>query len=213
MTVYSITRTKPAQRSWPDRIPPEGWHHWRRHEVMLRQSDRASGQIDSVAAQSLRILRKLPDPVPSRAFQARGLVVGYVQSGKTASYTALAARAADAGYRLVIVLSGIHESLRAQTQNRLERELTGHQEGGVSQADVGQEWIALTRPHEDFQDVDTRLLQSPSPFLVVAKKNVSVLRKIDTWIANAERFLRDKPVLVIDDEADQASINTRGNRD
>jgi hypothetical protein len=213
VTVYRITRTEPAQRSWPDRVPQDAWHHWARHEAMLRRSDRAPAQMDSVAAQSLRILRKLPDPIPSRAFQARGLVVGYVQSGKTASYTALAARAADAGYRLVIVLSGIHESLRAQTQNRLERELTGHQEGGVDQAKVGQEWISLTSPDEDFQNVDTRLLQSPSPFLIVAKKNVSVLRKIDAWIEKAERFLRDKPVLVIDDEADQASINTRGNRD
>ncbi len=213
MTVYTITRTEPPQPSWPDRIPHHGWHHWGRHEAMLRRSDRAPAQIDSVAAQSLRILRKLPDPVPSRAFQARGLVVGYVQSGKTASYTALAARAADAGYRLVIVLSGIHESLRAQTQNRLERELTGHQEGGVDQAAEGQEWISLTSPDADFQNVDTRLLQSPSPFLIVAKKNVSVLRKIDAWIERAGRFLRDKPVLVIDDEADQASINTRGNRD
>lgn len=213
MTVHTITRTEPARRSWLDRISPDAWHHWARHEAMLRGTDRAPAQIDSVSAQSLRILRKLPDPVPSRGFQARGLVVGYVQSGKTASYTALAARAADAGYRLVIVLSGIHESLRAQTQNRLERELTGHQDGGVGQAAVGEEWIGLTRPDEDFQNVDTRLLQSPSPFLIVAKKNVSVLRKIDSWIEKAERFLRDKPVLVIDDEADQASINTRGNRD
>ena len=213
MTVHTITRTEPAQRSWPDRILQDGWPHWARHEAMLRRSGRAAVQIDSVAAQSLRILRKLPDPVPSRAFQARGLVVGYVQSGKTASYTALAARAVDAGYRLVIVLSGIHESLRAQTQNRLERELTGHQEGGVDQAAVGQEWISLTRPDEDFQNVDTRLLQSPSPFLIVAKKNVSVLRKIDTWIRDASRFLHDKPLLVIDDEADQASINTGGNRE
>jgi hypothetical protein len=139
--------------------------------------------------------------------------VGYVQSGKTANYTALVARAADAGFRLVIVLSGIHESLRAQTQNRLERELTGHQTGGVGTADIGHEWIALTDPEDDFKAQDVRILQSAAPFLIVAKKNVTVLRRIDTWLKKASRFLEGLPLLVIDDEADQASINTRGNRD
>jgi hypothetical protein len=214
VTVARILRTEPADRAWADRVGTGLWYHWARHEAMLRGSTKwQTQQVDSVAAESLRILRKLPDPNPSRTFQARGLVVGYVQSGKTANYTALAARAVDAGYRIVIVLSGIHESLRTQTQNRLERELTGHQPGGVGQAEVGHEWIALTRPGEDFRDIDVRTLQSPSPFLIVAKKHTTVLRKLDTWLESAARFLADKPVLLIDDEADQASINTRGNRD
>ncbi|MCA9160472.1 MAG: Z1 domain-containing protein, partial [Planctomycetales bacterium] len=155
----------------------------------------------------------MPDPTRGHDFQGRGLVVGYVQSGKTANYTALAARAADAGYRIVIILSGIHDSLRNQTQNRLERELTGHQEGGVGAADIGHEWVALTTPDTDFKTQDVRILQSPAPFLIVAKKHVKVLNKIDTWLKDAERYLKKMPVLVIDDEADQASINTGGNRD
>jgi hypothetical protein len=214
VTVVNILRTEPEERAWPDRIDRERWYHWARHEDMLRSNPKwQSQQVDSVAAESLRILRKLPDPLPSRIFQARGLVVGYVQSGKTANYTALAARAADAGYRIVIVLSGIHESLRTQTQNRLERELTGHQSGGVGHAEVGREWIVLTRPGEDFREVDVRILQSPSPFLIVAKKHTTVLRKLEKWLESAARFLLDKPILLIDDEADQASINTRGNRE
>lgn len=214
MTVVSILRTEPEQRAWPDRMDRERWYHWTRHETMLRSVSKwPSQQVDSVAAESIRILRKLPDPLPPRTFQARGLVVGYVQSGKTANYTALAARAADAGYRIVVVLSGIHESLRTQTQNRLERELTGHQTGGVGHASVGREWIVLTRPGEDFREVDVRVLQSPSPFLIVAKKHTTVLRKLDRWLESAARFLQDKPILLIDDEADQASINTRGNRE
>ena len=172
MSVVNIIRTEPQARAWSDRMAAADWYQWSRHEAMLRRNPRwNSQQVDSVAAESLRILRKLPDPQVAREFQARGLVVGYVQSGKTANYTALAARAADAGYRLVIVLSGIHESLRTQTQNRLERELTGHQEGGVGQAEVGHEWIGLTRPGEDFREIDVRTLQSPSPFLIVAKKH------------------------------------------
>src|SRR6185369_3684224 len=106
----------------------------------------------------------MPDPISTYPFQGRGLVVGYVQSGKTANYTAVAARAADAGYRLVIVLSGIHESLRAQTQHRLEKELTGHHDGGVDPGKWGQQWIALTSQTRDFnKDEDPRRLQGRAP--------------------------------------------------
>ncbi|MDY0872662.1 Z1 domain-containing protein [Dongia rigui] len=168
-------------------------------------------QIASVAAESLRVLRHLRDPESDSPFQGRGLVVGYVQSGKTANYTALAARAADAGYRIVIVLSGIHDSLRNQTQNRLERELTGHQADAPT-AERGREWIRLTTPTEDFKEQDVRILQSSAPFLAVVKKHVAVLKKLDHWLNSARRYLDEMPVLIIDDEADQASINTKGNR-
>jgi hypothetical protein len=189
------------------------WYHWGRLESFLRSSLKLeSQQVDSVAAESLRVLRGLHDPQASSPFQGRGLVVGYVQSGKTANYTAVAARAADAGYRIVIILSGIHDSLRNQTQNRLERELTGHQQGGVLQAERGREWISLTTPTEDFKEQDVRILQSPTPFLAVVKKNAAVLTKLDHWLESAHRYLADMPVLLIDDEADQASINTKGNR-
>jgi hypothetical protein len=154
----------------------------------------------------------MKDPGQNFPFQVRGLVVGYVQSGKTANYTAVAARAVDAGYRLVIILSGIHDSLRNQTQNRLERELTGHQADGHPQAAEGRKWIVLTTHVDDFQQPDVRILQSPAPFLAVVKKNVVVLDKLDRWLKSAERYLDDIPVLIIDDEADLASINTRGNR-
>ena len=110
------------------------------------------------------------------------------------------------------MLSGIHDSLRNQTQNRLERELTGHQLGRVPRAERGREWISLTTPVEDFQQPDIRVLQSPAPFLAVVKKNVPILAKLDRWLEAAARYLDDMPVLVIDDEADQASINTKGNR-
>ncbi|AGW12391.1 Z1 domain-containing protein [Megalodesulfovibrio gigas] len=214
MRTVRITGTVPSSRRWTDRIGAGEWYHWSRHERMLRTKPNwRPEQVDSVAAESLRILGKLPDPWREHPFQARGLVVGYVQSGKTANYTALAARAADAGYRIVIVLSGIHDSLRNQTQNRLERELTGHQDGGVGPAEIGREWIALTTPVSDFQNQDVRILQGTAPFLIVAKKHIRVLMKIDAWLQDAGRFLETMPVLVIDDEADQASINTGGNRD
>lgn len=212
MELIRVVGSEPAMPSWIDRMTGDGWYHWRRLESFLRSSPRWTGsQVDSLSAESIRVLKRMPDPRQSGPFQGRGLVVGYVQSGKTANYTAVAARAVDAGYRIVIILSGIHDSLRNQTQNRLERELTGHQ-GGFERAEVGREWVCLTTPVNDFETQDPRILQSTAPFLMVAKKHVKVLAKIDSWLASASRFLPDMPVLIIDDEADQASINTRGNR-
>ena len=213
MATVRIVGAVPPKPSWTDRLSAESWYHWGRLEALLRADTKwEAPQVDSVASESLRVLRHLNDPLQNTEFQGRGLVVGYVQSGKTANYTAVAARAVDAGYRIVIVLSGIHDSLRNQTQNRLERELTGHQEGGLPRAERGREWISLTTPTEDFKEQDVRILQSPAPFLAVVKKNVPVLQKLDRWLKSAERYLEDMPVLVIDDEADQASINTKGNR-
>ncbi len=213
MSTVRIVGAVPPRPTWTDRLAPGEWYHWGRLEALLRDDPKwEPQQVDSVAAESLRVLRQMQDPRRNAQFQGRGLVVGYVQSGKTANYTAVAARAVDAGYRIVIVLSGIHDSLRNQTQNRLERELTGHQPGGAPQAERGHEWISLTTPTEDFKDPDERILQSPAPFLAVVKKNVPVLAKLDRWLESAGRYLDDMPVLVIDDEADQASINTRGNR-
>ncbi|MCM2357273.1 MAG: Z1 domain-containing protein, partial [Geobacteraceae bacterium] len=142
-------------------------------------------------------------PVTRQEFQCRGLVVGYVQSGKTANFTAVAARASDVGYRLIIVLSGIHDSLREQTQNRLNHELVR----------LGENWTTLTDSDNDF-------LIPPNPdgfapggtVLIVAKKIVPVLRRIDAWICMVGNRMRDIPLLLIDDESDQASINTKGNR-
>lgn len=205
----------PSQPVWTDRLLASDWYHFDRLISVLRDDNHwGQDQLASVSAESLRVLRHLPDPRQEGIFQGRGLVVGYVQSGKTANYTAVAARAVDAGYRIVIVLSGIHDALRNQTQNRLERELTGHQGRRLAPAESGQEWIALTTPSDDFsdRDQDKRILQSPAPFLAVVKKNTAVLQKLDRWLEGAQRYLEHMPVLVIDDEADQASINTKGNR-
>ncbi len=132
MGTVRVIGAVPPRSNWTDRLSPESWYHWGRLEALLRADPKwEPQQVESVAAESLRVLRSLRDPRQDAPFQCRGLVVGYVQSGKTANYTALAARAVDAGYRIVIILSGIHDSLRNQTQNRLERELTGHQAGGL----------------------------------------------------------------------------------
>jgi hypothetical protein len=206
MSATRVQDLRSARPSWTDRLVnlPQG--AWRRLERRLLAGGRwQSGQVESLASESARVLRHLPDPSQTR-FQGRGLVVGYVQSGKTANYTALSARAIDAGYRMVIVLSGIHDALRNQTQARLEQELVGVGEPG------GPSWTLLTSRTADFREPEVEVLDSQNAFLIVAKKNVAILRRLDSWFEAAASRLEGLPILVIDDEADQASINTRGNR-
>lgn len=191
---------KPRLALWTDGT---AWTNWSRHEAYLRSQPKWKlHQIASVAEESLRIISKTT-PVGRSEFQCRGLVVGYVQSGKTANFTAVAARAADVGYRLIIVLSGIHDSLRNQTQKRLDLELTG----------TGIDWITLTDEANDFHEPEVADgFASTGTVLVVAKKITPILKRLNEWFGKLEGRLADVPVLLIDDEADQASINTRGNR-
>lgn len=200
--VQELRSTRP---NWTDVLVDAPNSNWRKLERRLLEGGRWKiPHVASLASESARVLRHLPDPKSGAPFQGRGLVVGYVQSGKTANYTALAARAIDAGYRMVIVLSGIHDALRKQTQIRLEEELVGNGDGAP--------WTVLTDATQDFRDPGTRVLQSNNNFLIVAKKNVAVLRRLDHWLELSENYLDKIPILFIDDEADQASINTKGNR-
>lgn len=191
---------KPRIALWTDGTD---WINWSRHEAYLRSQPKwKPHQIASVAEESLRIISKTT-PISRHEFQCRGLVVGYVQSGKTANFTAVAARAADVGYRLIIVLSGIHDSLRNQTQKRLDLELVG----------TGVDWITLTDEDTDFHEPEVADgFSSSGTVLIVAKKITPILERLNQWFSKLEGRLADIPVLLIDDEADQASINTRGNR-
>jgi hypothetical protein len=191
---------RPKIRKWTDGTE---WSNWDAHEAYLRAQPKwKSHQVDSVAEESLRILGKTT-PINQPEFQCRGLVVGYVQSGKTANFTAVAARASDVGYRLIIVLSGIHDSLRNQTQKRLNTELV----------DIGTKWTTLTTETEDFHlPPVANGFAGAGTVLVVAKKIAPILRRLNQWIQALEGQMGDIPVLLIDDEADQASINTKGNR-
>lgn len=166
--------------------------------------------VASLHQASDKIVSWLENPTAAE-IHTRGLVVGYVQSGKTANFTAVISKAADAGYQFFIVLSGTKNALRAQTQRRLDAELIDLNPSN---------WFSLTTIDHDFKtSVDIR---NPSFFLTqhsdkkvicVVKKNATILRRLHAWFNSASHeVLRKCPFVVIDDEADEASVNTAPNQ-
>lgn len=203
---------------WLAGIDRSEWYYWPTlRTYLLGVKGWPKDTITSLDDASDRILRELKPP-STPEFDVRGLVLGYVQSGKTANFTALIAKAADAGYRLVVVFSGIDNGLRRQTQIRLNRELTGYPNnprGAVLMPPVGKQWHQFTTDDldGDFQPgrANHAALQGSQPVLLVVKKNGPVLRRLRNWFQTAPENVRASlPALFIDDEADQASVDTKG---
>lgn len=154
--------------------------------------------IDDIDESSTKVVAQLANPA-IQGLAKRGLVIGYVQSGKTANYTSVIAKAADSGYRLIIVLSGTFENLRRQTQIRLEQDLVDHT------------WSTLTKPESDFGGhiQGAALLGNNVRTLMVVKKNAARLRRLQKWLHDIPEDIRKKvPILLLDDEADQATPNS-----
>ncbi|OYO06747.1 Z1 domain-containing protein [Propionibacteriaceae bacterium ES.041] len=181
--------------------PSEGDKRWARLKAQL-----PSELIESVDTSSDKVVSRLSDPHLHNA-QRRGLVLGYVQSGKTANYAATICKAADAGYKLVIVLAGLHDNLRSQTQARLDRDLGL---GPHSSA-----WTSLTTADQDFSGtgVGASVLRSSNGAVIaVVKKNKSRLIRLLNWLREIPVDTRLRcPVLLLDDEADQATPNSSRN--
>lgn len=204
--------------NWLGDLDRSEWHYWPTlRQYLATTKGWKISALRSLDDTSDRILRQLSAPNID-GFDIRGLVLGYVQSGKTASFTAVTAKAADAGYRLIIVLSGIDKGLRRQTNIRLKHELVGYSDnrlGAVKLPPVGKQWHEFTSTDldGDFQPglVNHAALQGSQPVLMVMKKNGPVLRRLIRWIdLSPPEVRRTLPFLLIDDEADQASVDTRG---
>ena len=154
--------------------------------------------IESIDDSSTNVINGLrPAVVPQKS---RGLVLGYVQSGKTTNFMSVIAKAADAGFRLIIVLTGITDNLRQQTQDRLDDQLIKPQ---------GHRWTRLTSHESDFSGDHNaqKLANTHDRFIAVVKKNAHRLSALNEWISSAGNAVENCPILVIDDEADQASID------
>ena len=222
-----------------DGLPICNGYHWQLlHKLLL--SKYADATVDSIDRQSSEVLRHILLPEDNKEFRKTGLVVGQVQSGKTANYTALIAKATDCGYKIIIVLSGVHNDLRNQTQERLDEEYVGFhryclinntekasslnkkssrkcqkdQDGHVvaqKKVDCGiglfGEFIDNKVNVGTYTDDDFRGHPGANtPILFVVKKNNDVFTSLKNFISG--ETIRNLPTLVIDDEADQASVNT-----
>lgn len=247
-------------RPW---YPPEGlpsrafyWDQYQKH--LLEEKGWHPDAIAGLDEDTRKVVERISDPIRSEAFAARGLVVGYVQSGKTANFTGVIAKAIDAGYRLVIVLAGTLDILREQTQRRLDMELVGKenilQDWDETDTELGphdyaddRDWaddkfisfgfrpssrdipdiIRLTGGGNDYRKLghgivalemqkrdklkplyDPYNLYQCGARLAVVKKNASVLKRLVDDLKKVRKQLGEIPALIIDDESDQASVNT-----
>lgn len=207
------------------------WQLWQRYASHMKAKNASfnTADLDDVTD---KILDKCADPKSPGPWDRRGMVVGNVQSGKTANYTGLINKAADAGYKMIIVIAGIHNTLRKQTQERIDegfigrnstdliRRVNGQSIGvGKFASDVAIYSYTSSDENGDFnRGTATRLnvpINGSNPTVLVIKKNKSILENLILWLAqftrpnaDGDRKIYDVPVLVIDDEADSASVNS-----
>lgn len=213
------------------------WHFWNRYQEYLETNKGYSlatlAKLDELTDFTLD---KLFNPAVSGRVDKRGMVVGQVQSGKTSNYTGLICKAADAGFKLIIVLAGSINNLRSQTQFRLDEGFLGFDtqtERAFNNANrkIGAGLININNPlvaHSltsslDSGDFKTAVanglginFDTNEPIVLVTKKNATVLNGLIQWLGSHaivggenRRIITQKSVLVIDDEADNASINTK----
>lgn len=231
---------------WLNADRKRDWRYWQRYREWLE------GRLSWKAVEALdqstdAVLGLLEDPVRDGPWDRRGLVVGHVQSGKTGNYTGLVCKAADAGYKIVIVLAGLHNNLRSQTQMRLEEGFLGYETSAVRDTGnlVGVGEIDSDRDihpncatnRSNGGDFNTRIARhlaiSPEerPWLFVVKKNRTVLSELLKWVQShaadtnrpnsegtppsndnlprVKKIVTKLPLLIIDDEADHASVDTQ----
>mgnify|MGYP005752832603 CR=1 FL=1 len=235
-----ITDTEVRDSNWWNELRQTNirFEHWDRYEKYLEENKSwpRSAVEKSINYTTDWVMNAIANPNERKAVERKGMVLGYVQSGKTAHYIGLINKAVDAGYKVIIILAGIHNNLRSQTQARIDEEVLGYETSaeyienkmkgklnviGVGKWTVKKEVMTNTTRDEkgDFSEKKASLnLEIPTVFVV--KKNYKVLENLIGYIENNHKRSIDKeteksyisckyPVLLIDDEADQASVNIK----
>jgi hypothetical protein len=203
------------------------WNYTERYFQYLKRNGRSEKVINETINSSKRILEKLGDPKSNKEFYYKGLVVGSVQSGKTANFNAVINRSIDSGYALIIVLSGIMEDLRSQTQSRIEKEVSGTDKsnsvgvgvirkfGELGDSSVHQVVVPTSIKHDFKKTIKEADFSLNNKNILVCKKNTGVLKNLILWLDEYLSENKDKhdiPLLIIDDEADNASLNNMGKK-
>lgn len=218
--------------AWLNAARKKDWRYWPRYRDMLERKMSVTA-VDALDKSTDRILGWMEDPGRVGTWDRRGLVVGHVQSGKTANYSGLICKAADSGYKIIIILAGLHNNLRSQTQIRLEEGFLGYETSATG--DIVK-LIGVGEHGRDFEikpncatnrtntgDFNTKIAKhlaitpEQRPWLFVVKKHKVVLERLLKWIRghvadatdeHSRRFVSNLPLLLIDDEADHASVDT-----
>lgn len=233
----SISIRKNQKESWLT-IKRQDKLNWNTHDLSnyrnrylhyLSKIGRPNKYVDETRRSSLEILKKMGDPKSHKEFYVKGLVVGSVQSGKTANFNAVINSSIDCGYKLIIVLSGIMEDLRKQTQQRIEKEVVGYSKAGSGFLGVGEiqpfgelgdskvaQIVIPTSSESDFKKtIKEADFSLNNKNILVCKKNTGVLKNLLLWLSDyldENKEKHDLPFLIIDDEADNASLNNMGHR-
>ena len=207
---------------------------WNRYKLYMKESD-PSFPINDLDDFTDKILDKCVNPKKAGSWDRRGMVVGHVQSGKTSNYVGLINKATDAGYKVIIIIAGTISSLRRQTQERIDSGYIGRNSSafirenenrviGVGKFNANTDIYSLTSSYYksgdegDFNQKIATRLNIPigkNPIVLVIKKNKGILENLIDWLskdANAKTIdgttkIFDCPALIIDDEADSASVN------
>ena len=202
------------------------FYYWNRlRDYLLGEDVLPPNVISRLDSLSDEILDYCGNPDVGGSWSRRGMIMGHVQSGKTTNYTALICKAADAGYRIVILLAGLTNSLRAQTQQRLDETFIGRK--SIFRPDIVDDGLSIlnyatqrrvpfygTTRDRDFnrsiaQNYGVTIASTNEPTIFITKKHKGTLENLRDWIRDQNLGERvPEPVLLIDDEADNASINT-----
>jgi hypothetical protein len=234
---FRVIEAEERKRPWiKEKQAGISWKFWNRYRDYLQiDKNFSNGVINELNNLTDRTLDGLFDPEINASISKYGLVVGQVQSGKTSNYTGLVCKAADAGYKLIIILAGTLNNLRSQTQLRLDEGFLGfdtqHERAfrennlwiGVGRIDQKIVAHSLTSSTADFNAGAANAIginfNTNEPIIAVVKKNGRILDRLLQWLSaqsveiEGNRVIRNKSLLLIDDEADNASINTNPDND
>jgi len=195
------------------------WYYWNRYKRLLGKQRFPPQVIRSLDDITDQILDHLEDPNKAGEWDRKGMVVGHVQSGKTANYIGLVNKAADSGYKVIIILAGMLNLLRNQTQFRLDNGFIGRDTEQKDVIGVGlisneKKPAYFTTNTKDFRkavanQIGVGIGDLKEPVVLVIKKNKSTLENLIDWLKhNNPHNLKNHPMLLVDDEADHASIDT-----
>jgi hypothetical protein len=204
------------------------WHYWNSYTKQLR-ADGLAAIVSTLDEDTDNILNECGNPSGQSGWRIQGLVMGDVQSGKTASYCGLISKAADTGYKIIVLLTGMIEDLRSQSQERLDEGFVGRDSREVLKGEKGSSKIGagrfrskianvLTSIDSDFLTSNYAALRGipleniKEPVLLVMKKNKTALENLNSFLNPQKPRGSDHlslPLLLVDDEADNASVNSK----